>query len=196
MCPSTSSKSPSGRTSVQLSTKRLLLREYVESDWPSVLEYQRDPRYLRFYTWNDRTEDDVRAFVQAFVDAQREQPRVKYSFAVTLKTSGQLICNCNIRKNQAADRVAEIGYEFAPDHWGNGFATEAARAIVAYGFDELKLHRIAAWCIAENVASARVLEKVGMQAEGRLREQEWMKGRWWDTRLFGVLEQKWKRQGA
>lgn len=180
---------------MQLSTSRLLLREYAESDWPSVLEYQRDPRYLRFYAWNDRTEGDVRAFVQAFVAAQREQPRYKYAFAVTLKTNGQLIGNCNLRKNQPEDRVGEIGYEIAPTHWGNGYATEAARAIVAFGFDELKLHRIAAWCIAENAASAHVLEKLRMRLEGRLREQEWLKERWWDALLYAILEHEWKSVG-
>ncbi len=176
---------------MQLKTSRLLLREYVESDWPAVLAYQRDPRYLRFYAWNDRTEQDVREFVQKFIDAQREEPRVKFSFAITLKANGQLIGNCNIRKRRPEERVAEIGYEIAPDYWGNGYATEAARAILAFGFDEMKLHRLTAWCIAENAASAHVLEKLGMQLEGQLRDQEWIKGRWWDTLLYGILDHEW-----
>jgi ribosomal-protein-alanine N-acetyltransferase len=59
------------------------------------------------------------------------------------------------------------------DHcWRQGLATEAARAIVAFGFTELRLHQIWSWCIAENVGSAGVLEKLGMQREGRLRENE------------------------
>jgi ribosomal-protein-alanine N-acetyltransferase len=184
-------KSPDGAKRVQINPSRLLLREYVEDDWRAVLEYQRDPRYLRFYAWNDRTEQDARAFVQQFIEARLEQPRTKFAFAVTLRATGEVIGNCNIRKNQSEDRVAEIGYELAPAHWGNGYATEAACAIVAMGFNELKLHRIAAWCIAENTASARVLEKIGMRLEGRLREQEWMKGRWWDALLYGILEEEW-----
>ena len=181
---------------MRLDTDRLRLREYTENDWQAVLAYQRNPRYLRFYAWEDRTEDDVRQFVQGFIDARREQPRKKFAFAVTLKATGQLIGNCNIRQNKPEDRVAEIGYEIAPMHWGNGYATEAARAILAFGFDELKLHRLAAWCIAENTASARVLEKIGMRQEGQLREQEWMKERWWDVRLFGILENEWRGRGG
>ena len=177
---------------MQLNTSRLLLREYVQDDWRAVLEYQRDPRYLKFYAWNDRTEEDVRAFLQQFIDAQHERPRKKFAFAVTLKPNGQLIGNCNIRKNKPEDRVAEIGYEIAPAHWGKGYATEAARAILAFGFDEWTLHRIAAWCIAENTASAHVLGKLGMRLEGRLREQEMMKGRWWDVLLYGILEREWR----
>ena len=180
---------------MQLQTSRLLLREYVSDDWRAVLAYQRDPRYLRFYAWNDRTEEDVRDFLQQFIDSQHERPRKRFAFAVTLKTDGQLIGNCNIRKRQADDLAAEIGYEIAPAHWGNGYATEAARAIVTFGFDELKLHRISAWCIAENSASAHVLEKIGMRLEGRLREQESMKGRWWDALLYGILDREWRNVG-
>jgi RimJ/RimL family protein N-acetyltransferase len=180
---------------VQLNTSRLLLREYVQDDWHAVLAYQRDPRYLRFYAWNDRTEDDVRDFLQQFIDSQHERPRKKFAFAVTLKPNGQLIGNCNIRKSRAEDFIAEIGYEIAPAHWGNSYATEAARAIVEFGFDELKLHRLAAWCIAENTASAHVLEKIGMRLEGRLREQEKMKGRWWDVLLYGMLDREWRKVG-
>ena len=112
--------------------------------------------------------------------------------SLILHPSDWLIGNCNIRKNKPADRVAEIGYEIAPAHWDNGYATEAARAILAFGFDELKLHRIAAECVAENTGSVHVLEKLGMRLEGQLREQEWIKGRWWDAGLYGILEHEWK----
>ena len=56
-----------------------------------------------------------------------------------------------------------------------------------FGFEELNLHRVWAYCIAENLASRRVMEKIGMQFEGRLRENEWMQGRWWDSNVYGLL---------
>jgi RimJ/RimL family protein N-acetyltransferase len=86
----------------------------------------------------------------------------------------------------------DIGYELSPKHWGRGYATEAARAIVRFGFTELKLYRIWSWCIADNVGLARVLEKVGMRLEGRLRDKEYLKGRWWDTLLYAILEHEWR----
>jgi RimJ/RimL family protein N-acetyltransferase len=96
---------------------------------------------------------------------------------------------------QSADaQEADIGYEFAPAYWGQGYATEAAQAIMAFGFTELKVHRIWSWCIAENVGSARVMEKLGMRQEGRLRENEWIKGRWWDTLVYGVLDYEWRER--
>lgn len=179
---------------MNLTTQRLLLREFAEADWPAVLAYQSNPLYLRYYEWTGRTEADARAFVGMFLERQREQPRTKFQLAVVLRETGQLIGNCGIRKASAESPEADIGYELAPEYWGQGYATEAALAIVAFGFGELKLHRLWSWCVADNVGSARVLEKLGMRLEGRLREKEWYKGRWWDWLIYGMLEQEWRGQ--
>ena len=175
-----------------LTTKRLVLREFEEEDCSAVLAYQSDPRYLRYHDWTQRTEQDVRAFVQMFIVRREEEPRTKFQLAMTLAPHGQLIGNCGIRMNTPDAREADLGYELDPRYWGCGYATEAARALVAFGFHELGLHRIWAWCIAENIASTRVLEKIGMRQEGHLHEHEWMKGRWWDTLLYAILEREWQ----
>jgi RimJ/RimL family protein N-acetyltransferase len=175
---------------MQIQTERLLLREFVIGDWQAVYVYQSDPRYLQLYEWENRTESDVRAFVQRFVNWQIERPRAKYQLALTL--NGQLIGNCGVRFENVAHRVAEMGYELAPDFWRNGYATEAARAMLNLGFGELNAHRIQAWCIAQNTASAHVLEKLGFKLEGHVREQRWFKGRWWDALVYGLLEEEWR----
>ena len=177
---------------MRIITERLVLREFVIDDWPAVLAYQRDPRYLRFYPWTNRTEAQVRDFVEMFVQQQAERPRCKFQFAITFPNDDRVIGNCGIRCKPENDWEADIGYELAPEYWSRGYTTEAALAIVNFGFQMLKLHRISAWCIADNTASARVLEKVGMQLEGRLRENEYFKGRWWDTLLYGLLEREWR----
>ena len=173
-------------------TDRLLLREFVEKDWRAVLAYQSDARYLKYYPRTSRTAEQVRDFVRGFIEWQGERPRTKYQLAIMLRVEGRLIGNCGIRLESADSRQANIGYEIAPGYWGEGYATEAARAMVAFGFGELRLHRIWARCVAENAASYRVLEKVGMRREGRLREEEWMKGRWWDTLAYSILEHEWR----
>ena len=177
---------------MELETDRLLLREFVEGDWEAVLAYQSDARYLRHYEWESRTDNDVRTFVRRFLDNQAETPRTKFQMAIVLPDSGRLIGNCGIRKATVDAVDAEIGYELAPEMWGNGYATEAARAMVSFGFRELGLHRIWAHCAADNLASAHVLEKLGMQQEGRLRENAYYKGRWWDELVYGLLEQEWR----
>ncbi len=174
-----------------LSTPRLILREFVADDWPAVLAYQSDPQYLRYYPWTERTAADVERFVAGFVAQQHEEPRTRFQLAIILRSEERLIGNCGIRLEAAGATKAEIGYELAPAYWGRGLATEAAHAIVDFGFRVLALHRVSAWCIAENSASTRVLEKLGLRQEGRVRESEWMKGRWWDTLLYGILDREW-----
>jgi ribosomal-protein-alanine N-acetyltransferase len=179
---------------LELTTERLILREFNEDDWPDVLAYQTDPLYLRYYDWTERTPEAVREFVQTFVAQQQEQPRTRFQLAIDLKSTGQLLGTCGIRLGCAGAHEADIGYELSPLHWGHGYATEAARAIVEFGFGELGLHRIWSWCVADNVGSARVLEKLGMRLEGRLREKEYFRGRWWDTLLYAILDYEWRAQ--
>ncbi len=164
----------------------------MEDDWRAVLAYQSDARYLKYSPWTYRTAEEVQEFVRSFIEWQSERPRIKYQLAVVLQGEGQLIGNCGIRMESPDFRQASIGYEIAPRYWGEGCASEAAQAIVAFGFAELRLHRIWARCVAENVASYRVLEKVGMRREGRLREEEWIKGRWRDTLVYGILNHEWR----
>ena len=177
---------------MRLTTDRLVLREFVAADWEAVLAYQRDPRYLRYYPWCDRTEADARAFVGMFLEWQREQPRRRFQMAIALKGSGSLVGNCGLRRKPENDWEADLGYELDPERWGQGYATEAAGALVKFGFQDLALYRISSWCIAENTASARVLERLGFQQEGRLRRNVSFKGRCWDTLLYALLRDEWE----
>jgi RimJ/RimL family protein N-acetyltransferase len=177
-----------------LTTERLVLRDFVESDWEAVLAYQQDPLYFRYYEWTSRTAEDVRHFLQRFLDQQKQDPRNKFQLAVILQSTGELIGNCGVRRDASDAHGGDIGYELNPRFWGKGYATEAARALLSFGFSEMQLHRIAAWCIAENTGSARVLEKLGMRQEGRLREHDYFKGRWWDVLLYGILHNEWQAQ--
>ncbi len=175
-----------------LTTERLLLREFEESDWPAVFAYQSGAGYLRYNPWTYRSELDVRAFVHMFITWSKEQPRRKYQLAIVLRQDGQLIGNCGIRMQNAHAQIADLGYEIDQRYWNQGYATEAARALLDFGFGHLGLHRIWAQCIAENSASAHVLEKIGMTYEGCHRESEWMKNRWWSILQYAILEYEWR----
>lgn len=181
---------------MQLTTDRLLLRDFRGDDWPAVLAYQSDPLYLRYYEWTERTPESVRDFVRMFLDHQQSQPRTRFQLAVVLKTSGALIGNCGIRLTAPGSHEADMGYELSPAHWGCGYATEAAHAVLDFGFSELGVHRVWATTLADNAGSARVLEKLGMRLEGRLRDKERFKGRYWDALLYAILEPEWRRQTA
>lgn len=176
-----------------LSSKRLILREFMLEDWQAVFDYQTDPQYLEFYEWETRSKAEVQEFVQMFLEQQKQVPRTKFQLAIVLKEEEKVIGNCGIRKIKPELPEASLGYEIASDYWGKGYATEAASTMIKFGFEELKLQRIYGWCIAENLASARVMEKVGMQFEERFTENEWFKGRWWDTLIFGISRDEWER---
>lgn len=174
-------------------TGRLLLREIEASDWQAVCAYQSDPRYRRYYPWIPDVREDVQRLVGAFIDWQQEQPRYRFQLAITL-LDHCLIGTCGIRATKVNKQEAELGYELHPDHWGQGYATEAARAMLTFGFGTLNLQRVWAQCIAENEASVRVLERLGMSQEQRLSKHTWMQKRWWDTLVYAMSKAEWRAQ--
>ena len=125
---------------------------------------------------------------------QQEQPRTKFEFAIVLPGDERLIGCCGLRVTDAAAREGNIGYELGSRYWGQGYATEAAHEMLRLGFEEHGLHRISAGCVADNAGSAHVLEKIGMQREGCLREKAFFKGRWWDSLLYAILDHEWQAQ--
>lgn len=177
---------------MRLETERLILRDFVKDDWQRVLEYQSDPLYLRYYEWTERTPEAVQEFVGWFLDHQKQHPRIKFQLAITLKSDNLLIGNCGVRMEKVNALQADVGYELDPRHWNHGYATEAAHAIVDFGFSRFNLHRVWSWCVADNLGSAHVLEKLGMRLEGHLRENEFYRNRWWDTLMYGILADEWQ----
>jgi RimJ/RimL family protein N-acetyltransferase len=85
---------------------------------------------------------------------------------------------------------AELAYALHHQEWGQGYASEATCALLAFGFTTLGLHRVFATCDPDNRASVRVLQKLRMQQEGHLRENTWMRGTWRDSLLYALLAQE------
>ena len=144
---------------MELITERLILREFVESDWEAMLAYENKPLYLRYYEWTTRTKEGVQEFIGWFTAQQQDNPRYKYHLVVTLKDTGRMIGMCGVRKDTFESHKADIGYELDPDYWNKGYATEAARTMLNYGFTHLNAERIWAHCVADNTGSIHVLEK-------------------------------------
>ncbi|HYI14367.1 MAG TPA: GNAT family protein [Thermomicrobiales bacterium] len=177
---------------MRIETERLILREFREADWQVMLEYWNAPLYQRYNPDLPDREGFVRHLVALFVGSQSELPRRNHQLAIVRKQDGRLIGNCGIRVNDPDLGEANIGYELDPRDWGNGYATEAASAIVRFGFEDLSLHRIWAECIADNTGSFHVLEKLGMRREAHFREHKYFKDRWWDTLIYAVLDHEWR----
>ena len=178
---------------VTISTRRLVLREFTQADWASVHKYASDLEAVRYVGWGPNSEDDTKNFVQQVIISQKEEPRRSFTLAVTLKNQNTFIGACRISISDPQNREGSIGYIYDRNFWGQGYATEAMQAILAFGFEQLALHRISAWCNVDNTASSRVMEKNGMQREGRLREFRMQQGKWSDSFLYPLLDYEWAK---
>lgn len=178
---------------IVLATPRLRLREYTDDDFPAVHAYASDAEVTRYMRWGPNSEEDTRAFLRLGAAQRGERPRRHFDLAITLAADGRLVGGGGLHVAEPEHRGAFMGYVLHRDHWGRGYASEAARAMLAFGFERLGLHRIWAVCDPANTISARVLEKIGMRREGHLREHRWEKGRWVDELLYAVLADEWAR---
>lgn len=149
---------------MQLRTARLILREFRSDDLDAIVAYQADPRYRAAYPGESRGEDESRSLLDRFIAWQHESPRTKFQLAITLPPNDACIGNVGLRLAEPGATTAELGYELHPDHWGHGYATEACREMLRFGFEELRLRGADASVHADNRGSIRVLEKLGFYA--------------------------------
>ncbi|MHC5823919.1 MAG: GNAT family N-acetyltransferase, partial [Nostoc sp.] len=122
-----------------LETQRLRLRDFVESDWPGVHQYASDRKVVRYLTFGPNSEEDTKNFLQREISLQKEEPRQHFALAVTLKAQKQLIGICRISVKDTGNKTGSIGYCFTKEFWGQGYATEAVKAVLSLGFQELGL---------------------------------------------------------
>ena len=178
----------SRRTSIAIRTERLLLRELQRIDREAIHKYSRDSEVVKYMDWGPNTSKDDREFLERTIAARKENPRRNFTLAITVKDTKRLIGSCGIHESNPADREGWIGYCLDRQHWGRGFGTETAKALLDFGFMDLRLHRIFATCVPANTASAHVLEKVGMRLEGHFRQHRWVKGKWRDSLIYAILD--------
>lgn len=176
-----------------IETSRLILRNWEFSDVPSAYEYARDPVVVRYMPWGPNTLEQTRDFIRKVRRCRQIKPRRAFELAVLLKSDNRVIGGCGLRIKNPILREGDLGYAFNQLYWGQGYATEATRALIQFGFTKLKLHRLWATCDQKNRASARVLEKAGLRYEGLMRENMMLKKRWRDTRLYALLDKDFKK---
>jgi len=180
---------------VQLKTSRLLIRELTQDDYEGVHAYASDQEVTRFMEWGPNTPAETRAFLARAVEHQSDDPRLNYTLAVEHPDEG-VIGGCGVYVTSLQNKSASIGYSLSRLHWGRGYATEVAGALIAFGFEALGMHRITATCDPRNTASWRVMEHNGMRREGHMREDKLMRGEWRDSLVYGILRGEYMRNGA
>lgn len=173
---------------VRLETPRLVLRELALEDVPAVQRWATDPEVYRYMPWGPNTMGQSAEFLRTALAARREEPRRTFELGFARKESGELIGAGGCRIRSTVHLEGDIGYVLRRDAWGNGYATEGAAALVEFGIRVLGLHRIWATCHVDNARSARVLERIGMQREGRLRDHVRARGAWRDSYLYAAID--------
>jgi len=175
----------------ELWTTRLLLRSFERKDIPAIVRLA-GAREVAATTTNiphPYSEDDARIFL-AHGDEELRAGRSAI-FAITLLGEGDL-CGAVGLTIAPTQLRAELGYWIGVPYWRRGFATEAAHAVLAFGFETLGLHRIHASHFAGNIASRRVLEKIGMHHEGCARAHVRKGDRFIDLENYGLLVEEFR----
>ena len=173
-----------------LDTARLRLRPFGDADADGLFALHSNAHVLRYWDsppWRERGR------AQRFIAACRQQAEegTGARLAVDRAGDGTFIGWCSLNRWNPDYRSASLGYCFDDAAWGHGYATEAARVLLRWAFGALDLNRVQAETDTRNVASARVLEKLGFVREGTLREDCVVNGEVSDSWVYGLIRREW-----
>ena len=170
-----------------LTTERLTIRPFQAADWPAVATYTTRPDVMAYMGAGAYTMEETQAFVE------RNAAGIEVNaYALILTAEAKLIGHM-VYHPWFAPRTYEIGWALHPDYHRRGYASEAALALLRYGFETMGLHRIIATCQPENPASYGVMEKIGLRREGHFRQCIHRGGdTWWDEYFYALLEEEWQ----
>lgn len=175
-------------------TARLVLRPHAERD-AAALAYYRDADVTRYLLLHADDEAGVLELVRRRATSTCPQ-QAGDALSLVVEHDGVVVGDVMLKLVDERHGVGEVGWALDPRHQGRGFATEAAAAMVALGFDHYGMHRVSAQMDARNDASARVCARLGMRQEAHLRQDWWNHGEWTDTAVWAVLVDEWRAHGG
>jgi ribosomal-protein-alanine N-acetyltransferase len=175
------------KTKVLIETERLTLRELYGSDWLAVHEYAQNADILIYEAWGPNSEADTKQFIKTAVEDQIVQSRTSFDLAIILKKEQKLIGGCRFWFSNVKRDEVYIGYIINPLYWKNGYATEAAQALIDYTTVSSKIKSVNATCDVLNIASQKVLGKCGFKLISTIEKDFKMKGRYRDTYVYEKL---------
>lgn len=176
-----------------IKTGRLLLRRFTEDDLPDVLAFLAHPSVARATPEIEATEGGVSKYIAMQNSYEPFELDRCFDLAIEQQIDGRVIGLLTLVRRE--HQLGEIGYALGIDFRSRGYATEAAEGLMAYAFSVLGLHRIQAETSSDNLDSYKVMERLGMQREGRLREAIWQDGQWFDKLYYGLLQEEWRAMG-
>ncbi|MGH8931379.1 MAG: GNAT family N-acetyltransferase [Egibacteraceae bacterium] len=171
---------------VLLEAQRIRLREFEDRDLEGILRVYGDPVATRQLSFEPRTRDQVATFLANSARRAREEPRVEYALAVAFVDTDEVIGSSRLAVGE--HRSGQLGLALRADRWGEGLGLEAGRLLLDLGFLQLGLHRLWGARGPDNVQSERLVHKLGMVEEGRIRDHVFVRGAWRDSIVHSILE--------
>ena len=181
------------RVRLPIHTERLLLRSLRPGDEQDVFAYRSVPEVVRYIPGEPKTREQVADLVAERATAGRldsTSPIVTLAVELDERVIGDVLLHLDGLDGHDG-RQAEVGWVFTPAVAGQGYATEAARALVQAAFEDVGVHRVWAQLEPENSASSRVCERLGMRREALFQRASWFKERWTDLAVYAVLADEW-----
>lgn len=174
-----------------LETERLILRQVINEDAEQLYEMLSDEEVAKFdYFYPIKSRAEAIKFIKRFKEELDDNEEI--TWGIILKRTNKLIGTCCLGDFEEAARRAEIGYDIIRTEWGNGYATEALKAVVDFGFTVMNLNRIEGTITPGNNASVKVLKKLNFIQEGIVRERDFIKGKLEDGIIMSILKRDYK----
>ncbi len=175
----------------QIRTDRLLLCELKLKDAHAMYLYRSSAEAMQYQSWHPTSEQEVRAFIRKTNRAGFDAADTWFQLGIYLGTSQRLIGDLGIHFLPPDGRQIEIGLTISPSHQRNGYATEAIRALLSFAFKNLGKHRVIASVDPRNIASIKLLERIGMRKEGLFKQSICTGEEWADDLRYALLEVEW-----
>jgi len=173
-----------------LETERLILRQIKSADTEIYYKMRMDPEIMRYMdTPFPQSIDEVREKIHKEIESFKNKQSIYW--VLELKESGEFIGGAGFWRLIKEHYRAEIGYQLFPQYWRNGYSYEALQAIIKFGFEKMELHSIEANTNPENIASIKLLQKIGFQQEAYFKENFYFNGKFLDSAIFSLLITTW-----
>lgn len=173
---------------ITILSQRINLREFTIEDENFITQYTSDAELLKFMPWGPNDQIETFKFLTRNFIAQSLNPRRAFDFCIEHNQTKEIIGSAGLFITSEKHQAGFIGYVIKKEVHGLGYASEAAKALLNFGFEKCQLHRIQATCDSENKASFAVMKKIGMKYEGLLRDNEIMKNKRRSTIICAILK--------
>lgn len=174
-----------------LEAPRLVLRWLTDDDVPALFDVFSHPEVMRY--WSSLPLEDLAGAEKLLREIESYfESRTLFQWGIALRENDHVIGTCTLAWLDAANRRADLGYALGRAYWGQGYMAEALDALLSFAFGPLNLRRLEADTDPRNERSRRMLERLGFQREGYLRERWEIGGEVQDTLLYGLLAREWR----